>query len=225
MRFLYSLVTGIAVLFLLNGCSSTTESIRYKKDISHKKDSTESKTFTKSDSTYIDQFTFPEDEEELEDYSEDNSKIDVEGVLQQFSDKISKLDADKGTVSEQVLIEIIKLLKTPYKYGGTTEKGIDCSAFTQRVYANALKVQLLRSARDQYTMGDEINSREDLKFGDLVFFNTRRRVRPGHVGIYLGDNFFVHASTKLGVTVSSLEQDYYNKRYMGGRRIDESLPE
>ena len=65
------------------------------------------------------------------------------------------------------------------------------------------------------------SDRTELKFGDLVFFNTRRRVKPGHVGIYIGDNLFAHASSKLGVTISSLEHDYYNKRYMGARRIDE----
>jgi cell wall-associated NlpC family hydrolase len=65
-----------------------------------------------------------------------------------------------------------------------------------------------------------INDRSDLKFGDLVFFNTRRRVRPGHVGIYIGDNLFAHASSKLGVTISSLDYDYYSKRYMGARRVD-----
>lgn len=213
-------------MFLLNGCSSTTDSLRYKKDKTQTKPTKESETFTKSDSALIDQFGFPEEnEEEFEDYTDEPSNIDVEGVLQKFTEQISGLDADKGTTSEQVLIEIIKLIKTPYKYGGTTERGIDCSAFTQRVYANALKIQLLRSARDQYTMGDVISDRENLKFGDLIFFNTRRRVRPGHVGIYLGDNFFVHASSKLGVTVSTLEQDYYNKKYMGGRRIQESLLE
>ena len=226
MKYIHTLLMGAAVFFILNGCSSTTDSIRYKKDKRETKQTKESDTFTKSDSLYIDQFGFPEeDEEEFEDYTEETSKIDVEGVLQKFTKEISGLDADKGTLSEQVLIEIIKLIKTPYKYGGTTEKGIDCSAFTQRVYGNALKIQLLRSARDQYTMGEVVSNREDLKFGDLVFFDTRRRARPGHVGIYLGDNFFVHASSKLGVTVSSLNQDYYNKKYMGGRRMQESIIE
>jgi cell wall-associated NlpC family hydrolase len=54
----------------------------------------------------------------------------------------------------------------------------------------------------------------------LVFFNTRRRVKPGHVGIYIGDNLFAHASSKSGVTVSSLDYDYYSNRYMGARRVD-----
>jgi cell wall-associated NlpC family hydrolase len=61
---------------------------------------------------------------------------------------------------------------------------------------------------------------EDLQFGDLIFFNTQTNVRPGHVGIYIGDNLFAHASTKKGVTVSSLTHTYYQSRFMGGRRIE-----
>ena len=118
-----------------------------------------------------------------------------------------------------MLMEILKYINTPYKYGGTTSNGIDCSAFTQSVYNKSLAVNLQRTAREQYHEGEEIDNIDDLKFGDLVFFNTRRRVKPGHVGIYIGDHLFAHAS-KNGVTVSSLDLDYYAKRFMGGRRID-----
>ncbi|MCJ7552912.1 MAG: C40 family peptidase, partial [Ignavibacteriaceae bacterium] len=81
-------------------------------------------------------------------------------------------------------------------------------------------ININRSAREQYIQGEVITEKSELKFGDLVFFNTRRRVRPGHVGIYIGDNLFAHASTKHGVTVSSLDHNYYSARYMGARRID-----
>lgn len=119
-------------------------------------------------------------------------------------------------------MEIIKYMNTPYKYGGNSLNGIDCSAFTQSVYQSSWMITLNRSARDQYQQGTVIENREDLKFGDLIFFNTRRRVRPGHVGIYIGENLFAHASSTLGVTISSLEHNYYNKRYMGARRIEEA---
>ena len=81
----------------------------------------------------------------------------------------------------------------------------------------------MRSAKEQFTQGIVIDNKEELKFGDLVFFNTRRRVKPGHVGIYLGDNLFVHASSKNGVIVTPLTHDYYTKRYMGARRIEQSI--
>ncbi|MFA6981239.1 MAG: NlpC/P60 family protein [Ignavibacteriaceae bacterium] len=71
--------------------------------------------------------------------------------------------------------------------------------------------------REQFTQGEDV---DDLQFGDLFFFNTTQRVRPGHVGIYLGDKIFAHSSSKLGVIVSLLEEGYYNQRFMGGRRMD-----
>jgi cell wall-associated NlpC family hydrolase len=62
-------------------------------------------------------------------------------------------------------------------------------------------------------------NRKDLQFGDLIFFHTRRHAYVSHVGIYLGDNLFAHASSKYGVTVSSLESTYYNNRFIGAKRI------
>ena len=112
-------------------------------------------------------------------------------------------------------------LKTPYKFGGNSKNGIDCSAFTQTVYNDCASISLLRTAKDQYYEGTPIDNQKDLRFGDLVFFDTRRNVKPGHVGIYLGDNLFAHASSKQGVTVSNITNEYYAKRFMGGRRIEE----
>jgi cell wall-associated NlpC family hydrolase len=124
------------------------------------------------------------------------------------------------TPREKILLEIIKFLDTPYQYGGKTGDGMDCSAFTGIVYKNSMSIDLPRSSREQYKVGDDID-KDELKFGDLVFFNTTRRSKPGHVGIFIGENQFVHASRKLGVTVSSLDDAYYKKRYMGARRIDQ----
>jgi len=124
------------------------------------------------------------------------------------------------TPREKILLEIIKFLDTPYQYGGKTGDGMDCSAFTGIVYKNSMSIDLPRSSREQYKVGDDID-KDELKFGDLVFFNTRRRSKPGHVGIFIGENQFVHASRKLGVTVSSLDDAYYKKRYMGARRIEQ----
>jgi len=126
---------------------------------------------------------------------------------------------DYTTLRERMLMEIIKYLDTPYKYGGTTKDGIDCSAFTQTVFKDVLSINLERSARLQFNQGTEVDA-GDLKFGDLVFFNTRKRVKPGHVGIYIGDRLFAHASSTKGVTISSLDLSYYSQRFMGARRID-----
>ena len=126
------------------------------------------------------------------------------------------------TEREKILFEVIKYLETPYKYGGNTDKGIDCSAFTKQVYEKSVSVELPRTAREQFNTGEKV-SKDELKFGDLVFFNTRKTNNPGHVGIYLGDNQFVHASKTYGVTVSSLDANYYKKRYAGARRMMDNI--
>ncbi|MGB9663505.1 MAG: C40 family peptidase [Ignavibacteria bacterium] len=124
------------------------------------------------------------------------------------------------TYYEKFLMTVINYLGTPYKFGGTTRRGIDCSAFTQLIFQESLNIEIPRSTLQQIKIGKPV-SREELQFGDLVFFNTRRRQNPGHVGIYLWDNYFVHASTKYGVIVSSMADGYYDRRFVGARRIEE----
>jgi cell wall-associated NlpC family hydrolase len=106
---------------------------------------------------------------------------------------------------------------TRYKYGGTTKSGIDCSAFVQAVYLSAFALSLPRTARDQYRMARIISATE-MKTGDLVFFNTTGGI--SHVGIYLQNNKFIHASTSYGVTVSDMYDPYYLKRFVGTGRIE-----
>jgi cell wall-associated NlpC family hydrolase len=113
--------------------------------------------------------------------------------------------------------EISKMMGVSYKLGGLDKEGIDCSAYTMNVYGNAMGIALPRSSAEQYNMGEAVES-PDLKFGDLIFFNTTGE-SASHVGIYLGDDLFAHASVSLGVTISSLESFYYKKRYEGARRI------
>lgn len=105
---------------------------------------------------------------------------------------------------------------TPYKYGGTTKAGIDCSAFTLFLYEQVYNVKLPRTSRDQYTHLKKI-SRAELQEGDLVFFKERTRIT--HVGVYLGNNKFAHASTSQGVMISDLDQLYFSRRYAGAGRL------
>jgi cell wall-associated NlpC family hydrolase len=118
---------------------------------------------------------------------------------------------------DHVLLEIVSLLGVPYEYGRADRGGMDCSAFTEAVYGGALRVQIPRSTSDQYREGTEIG-RDRLRFGDLVFFNTTGE-SPSHVGIYIEDDLFAHASTSYGVTISSMESEYYRDRFVGARRI------
>jgi cell wall-associated NlpC family hydrolase len=207
---------------ILTGCSSSG-SLRYDQKEKTDEKSGKSVRFTSDETILVDtlyeEYTEAEDPDDM---PSDETGIDITEVVKTYNNKenSSNASAELSNYKEAVLMEIIKYLNTPYKYGGNSTKGIDCSAFTQTVYANTLSLSLLRSARDQYTQGEVIQNREELEFGDLVFFNTRRRVKPGHVGIYIGDNLFAHASSKHGVIVSSLDHEYYSKRYMGGRRMD-----
>lgn len=106
---------------------------------------------------------------------------------------------------------------TRYRYGGTSKTGIDCSAFVQAIYLSAFAVTLPRTARDQYRNA-RIVSATEMKTGDLVFFNTTGGI--SHVGIYLQNNKFVHASTSYGVTISDMFDPYYLRRFIGAGRVE-----
>ena len=105
-----------------------------------------------------------------------------------------------------------------YRKGGMDRTGIDCSGLTSRIYLAVTAIRLPRTSLDQSRYGRAV-SRADLRPGDLVFFITLKQHVVDHVGIYLGDGKFVHASPSKGVVVSSLFQDYYKQRYHSARRV------
>src|ERR1700712_2418751 len=106
---------------------------------------------------------------------------------------------------------------TPYRFGGSSRRGIDCSAFTKELYSQVFNMDIQRSSRDIFSMVSPVR-KDDLKEGDLVFFKIHSR-RISHVGIYLGNNKFAHASSR-GVAISSLDDDYYSRYfYKGGRML------
>lgn len=106
---------------------------------------------------------------------------------------------------------------TRYRYGGSDKNGIDCSSFTCKLMDQIYKYSLPRTAIEQFRSTDRVTI-DNLQEGDLVFFNTRGSV--SHVGFYLGDNYFVHSSVHLGVVISSLKEDYYNRKFIGGGRVN-----
>lgn len=127
--------------------------------------------------------------------------------------------ASNATGIRDKLVEIAKeMLDIPYRFGGRSLLGIDCSGFVQRVFS-LLDIALPRTAREQFRLGKLIG-KDDLSIGDLVFFRTYANF-PSHVGIYLGDNRFIHASAKdRKVRVDSLDAPYYIKRFIGAKRLD-----
>lgn len=108
-----------------------------------------------------------------------------------------------------------------YRTGGNSKSGVDCSGFTVAVYAAAYGLVIPRVSREQYRTSRKISTTE-LQEGDLVFFNTNGR-GVSHVGVYLGNNKFIHASVSRGVMVNDLYEPYYLKRYIGAGRIDEKV--
>lgn len=105
-----------------------------------------------------------------------------------------------------------------YRMGGTSKKGVDCSAFVQNLYQFVFGLDLLRTARMQFSESQYIKKIEDLKEGDLVFFKINS-TNISHVGVYLRNNFFVHSASSKGVSIASLGSDYWHKYFVGGGRI------
>jgi lipoprotein Spr len=105
-----------------------------------------------------------------------------------------------------------------YRRAGNSKSGVDCSGFTVAVFAAVYGIQLPRVSREQYRISRKISTTE-LQEGDLVFFNTNGR-GVSHVGIFLGNNRFIHASVSKGVMVNSLFEKYYLQRFIGAGRID-----
>lgn len=126
----------------------------------------------------------------------------------------------RGAPSDRVVAKLMTHYQqwhgTPYRLGGNSRRGVDCSAFVQVTFSNLFDIDLPRSTEEQARSGRRIG-RSQLRSGDLVFFKTGWF--KYHVGVYLGDGRFIHASESRGVIQSSLASDYWSKRFWKARRV------
>lgn len=123
----------------------------------------------------------------------------------------------------ELLVRVAKsFLGLRYRRGGASINGLDCSAFVQRVF-KVFGIELPRTTQEQFRVGHAV-SRNNLRYGDLVFFKRGRVNRPAHVGIYIGNDKFIHTSLKKGtVIIDNLQKRYFASNFVGARRIEEKI--
>lgn len=146
-----------------------------------------------------------------------SEEVHVNNILPVINHGGSEINA--GQASDVCLLDFIEdWYGVPYRFGGTTKGGIDCSAFVQELYGEVYQKDVKRTSREQFATSKIVKSIQELEEGDLVFFKIRTR-DISHVGVYLGDGKFVHASRSRGVIISDLDHAYWKRYYVGGGKI------
>jgi lipoprotein Spr len=222
----------ISVFFLLSGCTAIKSSFTGKTN----QENSPAAVSVKKESRFLNQIST----------QVNNSTVIEEKKVKESTITVAKTPIPKYSFTESALenasplqIKYSVLLNTPveevkdvkmfefidewygtkYRLGGDTKNGIDCSAFTQFLFAAVYGVTIPRTAREQYKMTNRI-SRTELKRGDLIFFNTIGGI--SHVGVYLQNNKFVHAAASGGVMISDIFDNYWVRRFVGVGRLKES---
>ncbi|MFF7708200.1 NlpC/P60 family protein [Pseudomonas sp. NPDC007930] len=140
-------------------------------------------------------------------------------------DAMAAFSGDKGyqlpMLADSILERGKSLIGTRYRFGGTTEAGFDCSGFVNFLFREEAGMTLPRSSRELINMQAPVVARSNLKPGDVLFFGTRGRGRVSHTGIYLGDDQFIHSSSRRsgGVRIDSLDDSYWAKTYIEAKRL------
>lgn len=143
------------------------------------------------------------------------SKGEVKKVESKLGFSISANDPNYALYAESA-----KWIGTPYKYGGTTKKGVDCSGLTMQIYKAVYDKRLQRSSANMAKYDVNNIPKKSLRPGDLIFFATSKNKNViSHVGVYLKNNYFIHASSKAGVVVNNLDEKYYKTTYKKSGRV------
>lgn len=124
-----------------------------------------------------------------------------------------------GFTDKQFEKKVKEYLDIPYKYGGITKKGMDCSGFSRTIYSKLFGIELPHNSVEQFRLSAlrKIDSSQ-LQPGDLIFFANKKKKKVNHVGVYISDRRFIHASSSQGIMVSSLDDDYWRNRFAGSKR-------
>ena len=148
----------------------------------------------------------------------------VQAAPSSFADAAAQTAGKVWAGAQDVTMYALGLIGVNYRFGGNTpDTGLDCSGLVRYVFQEVTGVTLPRTAKEMSTVGAKVGA-GDLQPGDLVFFNTRR-FAFSHVGIYLGDNRFVHAPSRGSeVKIASIDQSYWQKHFNGARRVIGVLP-
>jgi len=148
-----------------------------------------------------------------------NTTILASEPSMEYGDKtavIRQTDAPSSRMSA-LFSDVRQYFGIRYRFGGTTPAGFDCSGFVQFMFSKVFNMQRPRSSKEMSALGIKVG-RSELKPGDLVFFRNGRN-RINHVGIFIGNNTFIHSSLSRGITRTSLSENYFDKRFATGVRI------
>ncbi len=158
-----------------------------------------------------------------------NVDVDAESETSNDNDAVEQpahFSAEKSyklpDLADSILERGFELVGTPYRFGGLSEKtGFDCSGFVGFLFREEAGIQLPRSTRELINLDAPLVARNDLKPGDIILFNNRGRGRVSHAGIYIGDDQFIHSSSRRsgGVRVDSLDDRYWRSSFMEGKRV------
>jgi lipoprotein Spr len=151
--------------------------------------------------------------------SKTTSTSDPDNLAKEYFSQIMGV-AVSATTNSKMYQFVYDWIGTPYRLGGNSKKGIDCSKFAAQLYDQVFNTAIGNSSRNIYSNVDKVQ-KGDLKPGDFVFFKIRSK-NITHVGVYIGDNKFAHASTSRGVMISDLDESYWKRYYYNGGRM---LPE